>query len=201
MATASTPYFERQWILNVSHVWMVVRMLVDQSKLFLVVREICPPRRSCRSSRSSKACAEPDQPIDRSNRSVATARNGRRAISVDGPRRILSGQSDMTGCAPASRCTMGTSYRLTGCEGPKRRQHAVLRAAPAAIFGWLVLVSVPKPCFSGAVPLVGFYLVARQRVCGVSRPACALYPFGQRTVRCHATIHKQIGAKTTHEGR
>ena len=139
MATASTPYFERQWILNVSHVWMVVRMLVDQSKLFLVVREICPPRRSCRSSRSSKACAEPDQPIDRSNRSVATARNGRRAISVDGPRRILSGQSDMTGCAPASRCTMGTSYRLTGCEGPKRRQHAVLRAAPAAIFGWLVL--------------------------------------------------------------
>ena len=160
MATASTPYFERQWILNVSHVWMVVRMLVDQSKLFLVVREICPPRRSCRSSRSSKACAEPDQPIDRSNRSVATARNGRRAISVDGPRRILSGQSDMTGCAPASRCTMGTSYRLTGCEGPKRRQHAALRAAPAAIFGWLVLVSVPKPCFSGAVPLPGVYLVA-----------------------------------------
>ena len=135
-------------------------MLVDQSKLFLVVREICPPRRSCRSRRSSKACAEPDQPIDRSNRSVATARNGRRAIYGDGPRRILSGQSDMTGCAPASRCTMGTSYRLTGCEGPKRRQHAVLRAAPAAIFGWLVLVSVPKPCFSGAVPLPGVYLVA-----------------------------------------
>ena len=161
MATASTPYFERQWILNVSHVWMVVRMLVDQSKLFLVVREICPPRRSCRSSRSSKACAEPDQPIDRSNRSVATARNGRRAICADRrSRRILSGQSDMTGCAPASRCTMGTSYRLTGCEGPKRRQHAVLRAAPAAIFGWLVLVSVPKPCFSGGLPLVGFYLVA-----------------------------------------
>ena len=161
MATASTPYFERQWILNVRHVWMVVRMLVDQSKLFLVVREICPPRRSCRSSRSSKACAEPDQPIDRSNRSVATARNGRRAISVDGPRRILSGQSDMTGCAPASRCTMGTSYRLTGCEGPKRRQHAVLRAAPAAIFGWLVLVRSAKVCFSGGVPLLGVYLVAR----------------------------------------
>ena len=163
MATASTPYFERQWILNVSHVWMVVRMLVDQSKLFLVVREICPPRRSCRSSRSSKACAEPDQPIDRSNPSVGTARNGRRAIYVDCSRRILSGQSDMTGCAPASRCTMGTSYRLTGCEGPKRRQHAALRAAPAAIFGWLVLVSVPKPCFSGGLPLVGFYLVAESR--------------------------------------
>ena len=163
MATASTPYFERQWILNVSHVWMVVRMLVDQSKLFLVVREICPPRRSCRSSRSSKACAEPDQPIDRSNRSVATARNGRRAIYGDGPRRILSGQSDMTGCAPASRCTMGTSYRLTGCEGPKRRQHAVLRAAPAAIFGWLVLVRSAKPCFSGVVPLPGVYLVAHSQ--------------------------------------
>ena len=146
--------------MNVSHVWMVVRMLVDQSKLFLVVRQICPPRRSCRSSRSSKACAEPDQPIDRSNPSVATARNGRRAIYVDGSRRILSGQSDMTGCAPASRCTMGTSYRLTGCEGPKRRQHAALRAAPAAIFGWLVLVRSAKPCFSGACPLVGFYPVA-----------------------------------------
>ena len=163
MATASTPYFERQWILNVSHVWMVVRMLVDQSKLFLVVREICPPRRSCRSSRSSKACAEPDQPIDRSNRSVATARNGRRAIYVDGPRRILSGQSDMTGCAPASRCTMGTSYRLTGCEGPKRRQHAVLRAAPAAIFGWLVLVSVQKSASRGR-PLCWGFISSRWRL-------------------------------------
>ena len=142
--------------MNVSHVWMVVRMLVDQSKLFLVVREICPPRRSCRSSRSSKACAEPDQPIDRSNRSVATARNGRRAICADSSRRILSGQSDMTGCAPASRCTMGTSYRLTGCEGPKRRQHAVLRAAPAAIFGWLVLVSVQKSASRGWSLCLGF---------------------------------------------
>ena len=137
----------------------------EMPKLMLVVQEIFRPRRSCRSSRSSKACAEPDQPIDRSNRSVATARNGRRAISVDGPRRILSGQSDMTGCAPASRCTMGTSYRLTGCEGPKRRQHAVLRAAPAAIFGWLVLVRSAKPCFSGACPLVGFYLVAISVCC------------------------------------
>ena len=132
MATASTPYFEGQWSLNVSHVWISVRKLIDQSKLFLVVREICPPRRSCRSSRSSKACAEPDQPIDRSNRSVATARNGRRAIYGDGPRRILSGQSDMTGCAPASRCTMGTSYRLTGCEGPKRQTSPACGAASGA---------------------------------------------------------------------
>ena len=148
--------------MNVSHVWISVRELIDQSKLMLVVQEIFRPRRSCRSSRSSKACAEPDQPIDRSNRSVATARNGRRAICADSSRRILSGQSDMTGCAPASRCTMGTSYRLTGCEGPKRRQHAVLRAAPAAIFGWLVLVSVPKPCFSGGLPLLGVHFVARR---------------------------------------
>ena len=142
--------------LNVSHVWISVRELIDQSKLFLVVSKICPPRRSCRSSRSSKACAEPDQPIDRSNRSVATARNGRRAICADSSRRILSGQSDMTGCAPASRCTMGTSYRLTGCEGPKRRQHAVLRAAPAAIFGWLVLVSVQNPASRGLALWWGF---------------------------------------------
>ena len=166
MATALTLYFVVQWILNVSHVWMVVRMLVDQSKLFLVVREICPPRRSCRSSRSSKACAEPDQPIDRSNRSVATARNGRRAIYGDGPRRILSGQSDMTGCAPASRCTTGTSYRLTGCDGPKRRQHAVLRAAPAAIFGWLVLVSVQKSASRGRPLCWGFISSRRGGVAG-----------------------------------
>ena len=160
MATALTLYFVVQWILNVSHVWISVRELIDQSKLFLVVSKICPPRRSCRSSRSSKACAEPDQPIDRSNPSVATARNGRRAICADSSRRILSGQSDMTGCAPASRCTVGTSYRITGCEGPKRRQHAALRAAPAAIFGWLVLVRSAKVCFSGASALPGVYLVA-----------------------------------------
>ena len=161
MATASTPYFERQWILNVSHVWISVRELIDQSKLMLVVQEIFRPRRSCRSSRSSKACAEPDQPIDRSNRSVATARNGRRAICADSSRRILSGQSDMTGCAPASRCTMGTSYRLTGCEGPKRRQHAALRAAPAAIFGWLVLVSVQKSASRG-LPLWWGFISSRE---------------------------------------
>ena len=142
--------------MNVSHVWISVRELIDQSKLMLVVQEIFRPRRSCRSSRSSKACAEPDQPIDRSNPSVATARNGRRAICADSSRRILSGQSDMTGCAPASRCTTGTSYRLTGCEGPKRRQHAALRAAPAAIFGWLVLVSVQNPASRGWSLCLGF---------------------------------------------
>ena len=47
---------------------------------------------------------------------------------------------------PSKSSTLGTSYRLTGgcAEGPKRRQHAALRAAPAARFGWLVLVSVQK---------------------------------------------------------
>ena len=48
MATALTLYFVVQWILNVSHVWISVRELIDQSKLFLVLREISRPRRSCK---------------------------------------------------------------------------------------------------------------------------------------------------------
>ena len=173
-------------------------MLVDQSKLFLVVREICPPRRSCRSSRSSKACAEPDQPIDRSNRSVATARNGRRAIYGDGPRRILSGQSDMTGCAPASRCTMGTSYRLTGCEGPKRRQHAALRAAPAAIFGWLVLVSVQKSAPRGSALWWGF-ISSRSQPCEKLRAKTFLDEVFHAATQIPAKSQNSITATTYFE--
>ena len=101
--------FVVQWILNVSHVWISVRTLIDQSKLFLVVREICPPRRSFRSSRSSKACAEPDQPIDRASLSVGGAHNGLSENLRRCSRRIQSGQSDMKGCRPASGCTVGTS--------------------------------------------------------------------------------------------
>ena len=154
MATASTPYFEGQWSLNVSHVWISVRTLIDQSKLFLVVREICPPRRSCRSSQSSKAFAEPDHPIDRSNPSVGSAHNGLPQSLRRCSRRILSGQSDMTGCSPAGVGPEAASWRSVGCHRPP----SVASTRPSAM--GVRTCNVPKGGFSGGLPLLGVYFVA-----------------------------------------
>ena len=74
----------------------------DRPKLMLVVREIVRPRRSCRSGRSPEACSRSAARSRSANCWVTTAHNGRRCSRRRCSRRVLSGQSDMTGCQPGS---------------------------------------------------------------------------------------------------
>ena len=119
MATASNPYFVVQWSLTGKPCFLVVRTAKNRPKLLLVVREIVRPRRSCRSGRSPEACSGPERPIDRASLSVGGAHNGLSENLRRCSRRILSGQSDMTGCRPARVGSERTPWRSIGCIDPR----------------------------------------------------------------------------------
>ena len=99
--------------------FLVVRTAKNRPKLLLVVREIVRPRRSCRSGRSPEACSGPEMPIDRASLSVGGAHNGLSENLRRCSRRILSGQSDMTGCRPARVGSERTPWRSIGCIDPR----------------------------------------------------------------------------------
>ena len=119
MATASSPYFAVQWSLTGKPCFLVVRTAKNRPKLLLVVREIVRPRRSCRSGQSPEACSGPERPIDRASLSVGGAHNGLSENLRRCSRRILSGQSDMTGCRPARVGSERTPWRSIGCIDPR----------------------------------------------------------------------------------
>ena len=99
--------------------FLVVRTTKNRPKLLLVVREIVRPRRSCRSGRSPEACSRSAARSRSANCWVTTAHNGRRCSRRRCSRRVLSGQSDMTGCRPARVGSERTPWRSIGCIDPR----------------------------------------------------------------------------------
>ena len=106
----------------------------DRPKLMLVVREIVRPRRSCRSGRSPEACSRSAARSRSANCWVTTAHNGRRCSRRRCSRRVLSGQSDMTGCRPARVGSKTTPWRSIGCIVPRGSPAGGAASAPRGIF-------------------------------------------------------------------
>ena len=102
--------------------------------LLLVVREIVRPRRSCRSGRSPGACSRSAARSRSANCWVTTAHNGRRCSRRRCSRRVLSGQSDMTGCRPARVGSKTTPWRSIGCIVPRGSPAGGAASAPRGIF-------------------------------------------------------------------
>ena len=134
MATASSTYPVVRWSLTGKPCFLVVRTAKNRPKLLLVVREIVRPRRSCRSGRSPEACSGPERPIDRASLSVGGAHNGLSENLRRCSRRILSGQSDMTGCRPARVGSERTPWRSIGCIDPRGSPAGGAASAPRGIF-------------------------------------------------------------------
>ena len=100
MATASSPYLMGQSSLNASHdVFMARTMLFDPSSYWSEVHSFSGDldhERTCREKLALRSTSERmGQSFDRGGSQRSTM------LSAKCSRRILSGQSDMTGCSPA----------------------------------------------------------------------------------------------------
>ena len=134
MATASSPYSVVQWSLTGKPSSKHLAGEIISGMLLLVVREIVRPRRSCRSGRSPEACSRSAARSRSANCWVTTAHNGRRCSRRRCSRRVLSGQSDMTGCRPARVGSKTTPWRSIGCIVPRGSPAGGAASAPRGIF-------------------------------------------------------------------